>query len=77
MRVVVCDTGPILHLHEAHALTLLPAAGEVIVPPAVERELGTRVSNWSTSRPSWLRVERLSDEDARHAEEWMAIGGRP
>jgi predicted nucleic acid-binding protein len=53
----------------------LAAAGEVIVPPAVEGELGTRVSNWSTSRPSWLRVERLSDEDARHAEEWMAIGG--
>jgi predicted nucleic acid-binding protein len=77
VRIVICDTGPILHLHEAHALALLPAAGEVIVPPAVERELGTRVSNWSTSRPTWLPLERMSDEDARRAEDLMAIGGRP
>ncbi|NTW38137.1 MAG: DNA-binding protein, partial [Syntrophobacteraceae bacterium] len=39
MRIVVCDTGPILHLHEAGALELLAKAGEVFVPPAVDREL--------------------------------------
>lgn len=75
MRVVVCDTGPILHLREAEALELLAGAGEVLIPPAVERELETRLPNWSTSRPSWLQVARVTQEDARHAEEWMAIGG--
>lgn len=74
MRVVVCDTGPILHLREAEALDLLAAAGEVIIPPAVERELETRLPNWSSIRPGWLQVARVSDEEARLAEEWMAVG---
>jgi len=34
LRVVVCDTGPILHLKEAEALELLGKTGEVLVPPA-------------------------------------------
>jgi predicted nucleic acid-binding protein len=75
VRVVVCDTGPILHLREAATLDLLAAAGEVIIPPAVEQELETRLSNWSSIRPGWLQVARVSNEEARHAEEWMAIGG--
>lgn len=39
MRVVVCDTGPVLHLSEADALGLLEKTGEVVVTPAVEQEL--------------------------------------
>ncbi len=39
MKVVVCDTGPILHLQEAALLDLLEKAGEIIAPAAVEQEL--------------------------------------
>lgn len=75
MRVVVCDTGPVLHLREAEALQLLAATGEVFVPPAVERELEARLPDWSTIRPSWLQLARVADQDARQVEELMAIGG--
>jgi len=75
VRVVVCDTRPILHLREAGALELLAHAGEVIVPPAVDRELETHISDWSNSRPTWVRIAPVSDEDARQAEQWRAIGG--
>lgn len=37
MRVIVCDTGPILHLHEAEALQFLEKVGEVITPLAAAR----------------------------------------
>lgn len=77
MRVVVCDTGPVLHLREAEALQLLAATGEVFVPPAVDRELEARLPDWPIIRPSWLPLERMSDEDARRAEDSMAIRGRP
>ena len=77
MRVVVCDTGPVLHLREAEALQLLAAAGEIFVPPAVERGLEARLPDWPTIRPSWLQVARAADQDTRQIEELMAIGGRP
>jgi hypothetical protein len=38
VKIVVCDTGPILHLHEAAALQLLERAGEVFIPTAVDSE---------------------------------------
>jgi predicted nucleic acid-binding protein len=70
---VVCDAGPILHLREANALNLLARAGEVIVPPAVDRELRTLMADWSTGRPSWVRIARLSEEGARQAEQLRTI----
>jgi len=75
VRIVVCDTGPILHLREAGALTLLAKAGEVLVPPGVDREMTVHDPEWPRSRPDWLRVARLSDEDSRQAERWRGIGG--
>jgi predicted nucleic acid-binding protein len=38
MRIVVCDTGPLLHLSEAGAIHLLQLAGEIIIPPVVSLE---------------------------------------
>ena len=35
MKRLVADTGPILHLHEAGALHLLPLIGEIFLPPPV------------------------------------------
>ncbi len=39
VRIVVCDTGPILHLREAGVLALLAKAGEVLIPPGVNNEM--------------------------------------
>ncbi len=61
MRIVVCDAEPILHLREANTLNLLARAGEVLVPPAVDRELQSLMADWSASRPSWVRIVRLSE----------------
>jgi hypothetical protein len=43
VRLVVCDTGPILHLRESRALDLLAKMGEVVIPPAVNNELTARI----------------------------------
>ncbi len=37
--LVVCDTGPILHLHELEHLDFLKDFHQVIVPRSVEQEL--------------------------------------
>lgn len=39
MKRLVADTGPLLHLHEAAALHLLPLIGTVIVPARILAEL--------------------------------------
>jgi predicted nucleic acid-binding protein len=37
-RIVVCDTGPLIHLSEAQAIHLLKAAGDILIPPGVATE---------------------------------------
>jgi predicted nucleic acid-binding protein len=39
VKLVVCDTGPVLHLTEANLLNLLELVGQLVVPPAVAAEL--------------------------------------
>lgn len=56
LRIIVCDTGPILHLREAQALEVLADAGEVMVPSTVDGELARLIPNWWGERPSWLMV---------------------
>lgn len=75
VRVVVCDTGPILPLHEAGGLTLLAGAGEVLIPPAVDGEPSSLVAEWPVSRPIWLRVRSLGSDDERRATQLRAMGG--
>ena len=55
MRIVVCDTGPVLHLREAGVLDVLQHAGEVIIPAAVDDELARLVDDWAPARPAWLQ----------------------
>ncbi len=59
LKIVVCDTGPILHLHEAQALEVLSYAGEVIVPRAVESEIKQHLPGWAELKSRWLRVRSL------------------
>jgi len=63
VRVVVCDTGPVLHLREAGVLDLLRHAGEILIPAAVDEELVRLVDDWPATRPSWL-VRRALDPAA-------------
>jgi predicted nucleic acid-binding protein len=74
LRIVVCDTGPILHLWEARALDLLGHAGEVIIPPAVEQEVAVRVPDWSRARPIWLRTQPLPGDARAQVKEWAGVG---
>ena len=74
MRLVVCDTGPVLHLREAGALDLLAKMGEVLIPPAVNNEVTARIVDWPSTRPDWLQIGRLTAEDVRQARRSQAIG---
>jgi predicted nucleic acid-binding protein len=75
VRIVVCDTRPILHLWEATAPELLGRAGEVIMPPAVDRELESRLPRWPIERPEWLRTESLPEDVRPQVAAWAGVGG--
>jgi predicted nucleic acid-binding protein len=66
VRVVVCDTGPVLHLREAGVLDVLRHAGEVLIPAAVDDELARLVDDWAATHPAWL-VRRALDPAAAPA----------
>jgi predicted nucleic acid-binding protein len=71
MKRLVADTGPVLHLHEAGALHLLPLIGETFVPPLVAAELRSRIP---ALPPKWTNVQSLSLTAQRHALEWRRAG---
>jgi predicted nucleic acid-binding protein len=63
--IVIADTTPLNYLVLIGESELLPTLyGGVVIPTAVLMELcargaPTRVREWATSPPSWLRVERV------------------
>lgn len=62
-RVVVTDTGPVLHLKEASGLEILSVYDEVLVPPLVEAELvrfGIRIADLPNGKA--VRGEPLTEE---------------
>jgi predicted nucleic acid-binding protein len=67
MKIVVCDTGPILHLREAGLLNLLERAGKVAIPKGVDRELSELDGSWRDLKPSWISVEVLSEKEVSDA----------
>lgn len=71
MKLIIADTGPVLHLEEAGLSSLLPKLGEVYVTPAVLAELQQR-SGWS--RPAWLQVVQPSAAALREAHIWVSGG---
>ena len=67
MRTVVCDAGPVIHLHEAGLLYLLKACGSVYVPALVHEEVCANTMlacDW----PNWIEVVRLGYDAAKHAD---------
>jgi predicted nucleic acid-binding protein len=74
MRIIVCDAGPIIHLHEAHCLSLLRNTGKLFLPYHVYLEVQTAVS-METRWPEWLQIVKLSSDEKNSAGVWQLAGG--
>lgn len=74
MRRVVCDTGPVLHLWEASALSLLDSLGEVHIPPAVHAEILAGHPDWEREKPHWIHITLLDATFAESAARWLDAG---
>jgi len=71
----VADTGPILHLHEAGALHILPQLGEVILPSLVVAELRLAAPTlWTMALPAWVKLQFPTPVAARRAQAWQQAG---
>jgi predicted nucleic acid-binding protein len=68
-RIIVCDTGPLLHLSEAGAIHLLSSAGEVLIPLLVAIEFEANVQGWQP--PQWVRQVSLRRVTRQKAEKWI------
>ena len=71
MRVLVGDTGPLLHLCESDLLWILNKAGNVHVPSVVVRELKEQTP---TSLSAWIIVSELSSSEEKEAKRLMLSG---
>lgn len=67
-RIVVYDTGSLLHLVEANIINLLPLAGEIIIPSAVSKEFERNASG--IKLPDWVIVKELEEPYKKKALEW-------
>ncbi len=74
MKVVVSNTGPILHLGEAKILDFLGKTGEVHIPKIVEIEVVRHNAAWYTEKPSWIIVDRLVSPYTTEAMAWQQAG---
>ncbi len=68
-RIVVCDTGPLIHLSEAQSIHLLNAAADILIPPAVVTELKRNFSKWKL--PDWIHIQPLDAQSSAQAETWI------
>lgn len=68
-RVIICDTGPLIHLHEADAIHLLKLAGDILIPPAVASEFGRNPANGNL--PNWIQIYELTARAAGQVERWV------
>lgn len=71
-RIIVCDTGPLLHLSEAGAIHLLQNVGEILVPPIVVAEFEANAQGWKP--PHWVKVTTLNDNFSQQARGWIEAG---
>jgi predicted nucleic acid-binding protein len=74
MRVIVCDAGPIIHLHEACCLPLLRRADNLFLPHRVYLEVQNAI-HIEVQWPEWLQVVRLSHNEQNEAGMWQTAGG--
>jgi predicted nucleic acid-binding protein len=71
-RLVICDTGPLIHLNEAGAFDLLKLTGGVLIPPAVADEFKRIMLK--SKLPSWIHIRRLNDRSSSQVQAWVEKG---
>jgi predicted nucleic acid-binding protein len=71
-RLVVCDTGPLLHLSEAGALHLLQYTGRVLIPDLVAGEFEQNAQGWKP--PQWITIKEMDKNTGKQADNWKAKG---
>jgi predicted nucleic acid-binding protein len=69
MICAVCDTGPLLHLSEAHALDALRHVDEIHAPPLVIAEMNYHLADWET--PPWVTIDALDAAHVAEAAAWL------
>jgi predicted nucleic acid-binding protein len=69
-RIIVCDTGPLLHLSEAGAVHSLSSAGEIIIPSMVASEFEANAQGWKP--PQWVKILELDANARQQAADWIA-----
>ena len=67
--MIVCDTGPLLHLSEAGAIHLLSLAGEILIPSIVAIEFEANAQGWNP--PQWVKIVDLEKSTRQKAEKWV------
>jgi len=68
-RVIVCDTGPLIHLSEADAIHSLKLAGGILIPPAVATEFKSNPANGNL--PDWIQIHELTTRSTAQVVRWV------
>lgn len=68
-RVIICDTGPLIHLSEAGAIHLLKLAGGIFIPPAVATEFKRNPATGNL--PDWIQIRELTARSTAQAARWV------
>jgi len=68
-RIVVCDTGPLLHLSEAGVIHLLSLAGDIFIPALVASEFESNSQGWKP--PQWVKILELDMAARKQAAGWI------
>ena len=74
MKLVVSNTGPLMHLFQAQSIELLRLSGEIHIPPAVATEAVRHISAWATALPTWINITPLQPTNAGQAQTWRQAG---
>ena len=64
---IVCDAGPIIHLHESELLHLLKNFGDVYTTDSVYLEVA-HIAQLKKNWPNWIRVEHIGNVEAKEVE---------
>ena len=70
MKIIVSDSGPIIHLNEVNALEMIVNMGEIFIPLAVAKE----VERHKVSLPDEFTIIELGPEELEESKKYMTYG---
>ena len=68
-RIIVCDTGPLIHLSEAGIINYVKLAGDVFIPKNVAQEFLAKGLN--NQLPDWIIEKNLNSSSQKKAIMWQ------